>query len=103
MNLKRIFHDNGARPEALHQFVFGDKFAGRLDQNFDKLKGASTNRYGRSANAEFAARKINLARARGEDRLNTCRKHIDSRALLSDEIHFRTFQNIPQDSASLPP
>jgi hypothetical protein len=35
--------------------------------------------------------------------LNTCRKHIDSRALLSAEIHFRTFQNIPQDSASLPP
>jgi hypothetical protein len=30
MNLERIVLDNGARPDTIHQVVFGDQFAGRL-------------------------------------------------------------------------
>jgi len=63
VNLKRVFHDNGARPDAVHQLVFGDKFAGRLGQNFDYLEGAPTNRYWRSKNPKFAAGKVDLALA----------------------------------------
>src|SRR5215510_14636309 len=55
MNLQRVFHDNGARPDAVHQLVLGDKFAGRLGQNFDDLEGAPTNRYGRSKDPKLAA------------------------------------------------
>src|SRR5262249_56225668 len=71
VNLKGIFHDNGAGPDAPHQFVFGDKLARRLNQNFDKLKSAPANRCGRSKNTNFAALKVNLARARGIDRSNS--------------------------------
>ena len=63
MNLKRVFHHNGARPDAVHQLVFGDKFAGRLGQNFDYLEGAPTDWYRRSANAKFAAGEVDLALA----------------------------------------
>jgi hypothetical protein len=60
VNLKRVFHHNGARPDAVHQFVFGDKFAGGSDQNFEELEGAPTNRYGRSTNAKFALCEVYL-------------------------------------------
>ena len=30
VNMKRVFHDDGARPDAVHQLVLGDEFAGRL-------------------------------------------------------------------------
>ena len=63
VNLKRVLHDNGAGPDAVHQLVFGDKFAGRLGQNFDELEGAPTNRCGRSKNPKFAPSNVNLALA----------------------------------------
>jgi hypothetical protein len=46
-----------------HQIVFSDKLAGRLRQSFDDLEGTPTNRYGRTENPKFAARKVNLALA----------------------------------------
>ncbi len=46
MNLERIIHDNRTRPDAIHQFVLGDKFTGCLGQDFDYLKGPATNWYG---------------------------------------------------------
>jgi hypothetical protein len=61
VNVKRVFHDDRAGPDAVHQLVFGDKLAGRLSQNFDYLEGAPTNRYWRSKNPKFAARKVNFA------------------------------------------
>ena len=61
--MKRGVHDDRAGPDAVHQLVFGDKFAGRLRQNFDDLEGAPANRYGRSENPKFAAGKVDLALA----------------------------------------
>jgi hypothetical protein len=46
MNLERVFHDDCARPDPIHQLVFGDKFAARLRQGFDHFEGPATNRYG---------------------------------------------------------
>ena len=63
VNLKRVLHDNRAGPDAGHQLVFGDKFAGRLGQNFDELEGAPTNRCRRSKNPKLAPGKVNLALA----------------------------------------
>ena len=63
VNLKRVLHDNRAGPDAVHQLVLGDKFAGRLGQNFDELEGAPTNRHGRPENPKFAASKVDLALA----------------------------------------
>ena len=61
--MKRAVHDNGAGPNAVHQLVFSDKFAGRLRQSFDDLEGTPTNRHGRTENPKFAASKVNLALA----------------------------------------
>jgi hypothetical protein len=63
VNMKRVFHDNSAGPDTVHQLVFGHKFASRLGQNFDDLKGAPTNWYRRSKNPKFAASKVDLALA----------------------------------------
>jgi hypothetical protein len=68
VNLKRVVHDNGARPDAVHQLVFGDEFAGRLGQNCNYLEGAPSNRHWRSKNPQFAAGKVNLALARRVNR-----------------------------------
>ena len=70
MNLERVFHDDGARPDAVHQLVFGDKLAGRPNQNFDYFKGTPTNRDGRSGNPKLAACEIDLAVAGCVDRPN---------------------------------
>jgi hypothetical protein len=77
MNLKRVFHDNGAWPDAVHQLVFGDKLADRLGQNFEYLKGARTNRYRRSRNPKFAPAKVNLAFARRVNRSIARSEHAD--------------------------
>jgi hypothetical protein len=63
VNLKRVFHDGGTGPESAHQLVFGHKLAGRPDQNFHKLEGPPTNRYGSPVNTKFTARQVDLALA----------------------------------------
>ena len=63
MNLQRVFHDNRTRPDAVHQLVFGDKFASRLGQNLDDLEGSCTERHGRTKDPKFAASKVDLALA----------------------------------------
>src|SRR5215471_2808203 len=63
VNLKCVFHDNGAGPDAVHQLVFADEFTGGLGQNLEYLEGAPANWYGRSKNAKFAASTVNLALA----------------------------------------
>ena len=68
MNLKRVFHDDGTGPDAVHQFVFGDKFAGRLSQHFEYLEGAPAHRRCRSKNPKFAPGKVDLAFARRVNR-----------------------------------
>jgi len=68
VNLKRVFHDDGTGPDAVHQFVFGDQFAGRLGQNLEYLEGAPTNRHCRSKNPKFAPGKVDLALARRVNR-----------------------------------
>jgi hypothetical protein len=50
VNLKRIVHDDGAGPDAVHQLVFGDEFTGRLGENLDNIEGTTTNRHRRSKN-----------------------------------------------------
>jgi hypothetical protein len=60
--MQRALHDNGAGPDAVHQLVFGNEFAGRLRQNFDDFEGTPANRYGRSKDPKFAAIKVDLAR-----------------------------------------
>ena len=65
MNLERVFHDNRAWPDAIHQLVFGDEFAGRSGENFDDLESAPANRHGRAKDPKFAASKVDLALARG--------------------------------------
>ena len=61
MNLKRIFHDNGTWPDAIHQFVFGDERAGGLRQNLDDLESTATYRHGGAKDPKFAAANVNLA------------------------------------------
>lgn len=63
MNLKCIFHDDRPRPDAVHQFVLGDKFPGRLNQYFNNLEGSPTDWHGRPKDSEFAASKVDLALA----------------------------------------
>jgi hypothetical protein len=63
VNMKRVFHDNGAGPDPAHQLVFGDKFAGRLDQDLDDLEGAPADGHRRAENPKFAASKVDLAGA----------------------------------------
>ena len=63
MNLQRVFRDNGTRPDAIHQLVFGDDFTGRPGENFNDLESAPANRHGRTKDPEFAAAKIDLALA----------------------------------------
>jgi hypothetical protein len=77
VDVKRVFHDDGTGPDAVHQFVFGDKFAGGLGQNFEYLEGASTNRHCRSKNPKFEPSKVNLAFARRVNRLMASREHND--------------------------
>jgi hypothetical protein len=69
VNVKRVFHDNGARPNAVHQLGFGDKFAGRVGQSFNYLKGSPAKRVCGSKNPQFAAGKVNLALVRRINRL----------------------------------
>ncbi len=76
VNLQCAFHDNGAGPDAVHQLVFGDKFASRLCKNFDDLEGTSTDRYGKSTNSKFAASEVYLALARRVNRLNALSKSL---------------------------
>jgi hypothetical protein len=80
MNLKRVFHDDGTGPDAVHQFVFGDKFAGRLGQNFEYLEGSAADRYGRAQNPKLAPGKVNLAFVRRVNRLiaplRACRRSV---------------------------
>jgi hypothetical protein len=38
VNVKRIFPDDGARPDSLHQIVLGDELASRPGQDFDDLE-----------------------------------------------------------------
>ena len=70
VNLKRVFHDDGARPDTAHQLVLGDEFTGRLGQNFDHLEGAPTNGCRRSEHPKFVARKVNHAPGRYVDQSN---------------------------------
>ena len=67
VNLKRVFHDYRAGPDAMHQLVLCDELAGRSGENFDYLEGPPTNRHWRSENPKFAAGKVNLALARRVD------------------------------------
>ncbi len=73
--MKRAVHDDGARPNTVHQFVFGDQFAGRLRQNFDDLEGAPAHRRGRSEYPQFAASKIDLALTRSVNPSNALSEH----------------------------
>jgi hypothetical protein len=79
MNLKRVVHDNGPRPNAVHQPVFGDKFAGRLGQNFNYLEGARRDWHWRSKYSQFAPGKINLALARRINRSIARSEHGNAR------------------------
>jgi hypothetical protein len=63
MHLKRVFQNNRARPDAVHQLILGDEFAGRLGQHFDHFERASTDRYQGSQDTDFAPREVNLALA----------------------------------------
>jgi hypothetical protein len=63
MNLERVVRDNRTRPDAVHQLIFGDEFAGRLGENFDNLEGSPANRHGSATDPEFAAGKVDLALA----------------------------------------
>jgi hypothetical protein len=64
-------------PNAVHQLVFGDKFAGRLGQRFDNFKGAPTNRHGRPQNPKLAASKVYFTLARRINQSNAISKHIN--------------------------
>jgi hypothetical protein len=33
VNMERALHDNGAGPDAVHQLIFGNEFAGRLRED----------------------------------------------------------------------
>ena len=48
MNLQRVFRDNRAWPDAIHQLVFSDSLAGRPGENFDDLESAPADRHGRT-------------------------------------------------------
>src|SRR5262249_51848769 len=75
VDVNRVFHDDDTGPDAVHQFVFGDKFAGRLGENFEYPEGAPTNRHCRSKNPKFAPGKVNLAFARRVNRSIACSEH----------------------------
>ena len=77
MDVKRVFRDDRTEPDAVHQFVFGNQFAGRLGQNFEYLEGAPTNRHSQSKNPKFASGGVNLALARRVNRLMASREHND--------------------------
>jgi hypothetical protein len=61
MNMQRAVHDSGALPNAIHQLVFGNKFTGRLGENFDDVEGACANRHGRTKDPKFTTNKVDLA------------------------------------------
>jgi hypothetical protein len=47
VNLKRVLQDDRTWPDAAHQFVFGDKLACLLGQDFDDLEGSATDWHSR--------------------------------------------------------
>ena len=74
MNVKRVFHDDRTGPDAIHQFVFGNKFSRRLGQDLDDLERPTTDRYRKSKNPEFTASKVDLALFRGVNRSSFFRR-----------------------------
>ena len=45
MNVKCIFPDDRARPDAMRQFVFGDDLSRRSGKSLDDSKGSAANRH----------------------------------------------------------
>ena len=64
MDLESVFPDDRAGPDAIHQFVFGDEIAGRVDQDLDNLERATPDGDGNAACPQFTARKIDLVLTR---------------------------------------
>jgi hypothetical protein len=86
VNVKRVVHDNGARPNAVQQLVFGDELASRLDQNFNYLEGSPANRRYRSKDPQLAAGKVDLAIARRVNRSIARSEHGNARLKISSGL-----------------
>jgi SnoaL-like domain len=71
MNLQRIVHDNRTGPDAVYQFVFGDKLPGRLGKDFDDFKGPTANWHWQSKDPKLAASKVDLTLTGDVDRPNS--------------------------------
>src|ERR1700733_1138613 len=76
MNMKCIFADYRAWPDAIHQLIFGDDLAGRPGEYFDDLKSPTANRHGRAEDPEFAAGKVDLAPTRGMNQPDVLLRHV---------------------------
>jgi hypothetical protein len=64
VNLKGVVENDGARPDTIHQFVFGDELARGAHKNLQNLEGAPANRHGNAAQPKLAPIEINLALTR---------------------------------------
>ena len=58
VNMQRVFRDDRARPNAIHELVFGDDLAGRPGEKFNDLKSPAADRHGRAKYPEFTAAKF---------------------------------------------
>jgi hypothetical protein len=59
--LQGIFENDGTRPDALHQLVFGDERARRLDKQPQDVEGTPADRLGSPEQPKFASIEVNLA------------------------------------------
>ena len=77
VNVKGIFPDDGARPDALHQIIFCDELTSRLGQDFDDLERAVAEGYGRAARPKLTSAEIDFPWLARVDQIWSCSGHPD--------------------------
>ena len=60
MKLERVFLDDGARPDVLHQVVFADELAAGPNQNLEDLERAAADRNGDTTGPQLAPGQIDF-------------------------------------------
>ncbi|WP_342963534.1 hypothetical protein [Paraburkholderia sp. JHI2823] len=58
--VQAVFLDHAIRPHFLHDFVFGNEFAIRENQDFENVESACSQRHFRSCPIDFSLRQIDF-------------------------------------------
>ena len=69
VDVKRVVPDDGARPDTLHQIIFGDELASRPRQDFDDLERAAAERNRRAARPKLTPAEIDFPWPAREDQI----------------------------------